>query len=79
MNNNIKVGIGFLIPASAIIFFIASLYAEKFLWAPLSLFWGFLLGFYIQQLCKRTCPALQATLLFFLDFYYRLQFFLALG
>ena len=31
MNDNIKVGIGFFIPSSAIIFFIASLYAENFL------------------------------------------------
>ena len=79
MNNNIKVGIGFLIPASAIIFFIASLYAEKFLLAAFISILGILVWFLFSAIMQTGMPNVTGNIIILFGFLLSLAVFLSFG
>jgi len=79
MNDNIKVGIGFLIPASAIIFFIASLYAEKFLLGALISILGLLAWFLYSTIMQTSMPSVTGNIILLFGFLLSLAVFLSFG
>ena len=79
MNNNIKVGIGFLIPASAIIFFIASLYAEKFLLGAFISILGLLTWFLYSTVMQTSMPSVTGNIIILFGFLLSLAVFLSFG
>ena len=79
MNNNIKVGIGFLIPASAIIFFIASLYAEKFLLSAFISILGLLAWFLYSTIMQTSMPSVTGNIIILFGFLLSLAVFLSFG
>ena len=79
MNNNIKVGIGFLIPASAIIFFIASLSAEKFLLAAFVSILGLLAWFLYSTIMQTSMPSVTGNIIILFGFLLSLAVFLSFG
>ena len=56
MNNNISVGVGFLIPVAAIVAFIFFVFSENFLMGLFIAIAGVLAWFLYSPLCSRTCP-----------------------
>ena len=79
MNNNIKVGIGFLIPASAIIFFIVSLYAEKFLLGAFISILGLLAWFLYSAIMQTSMPNVTGNIIILFGFLLSLAVFLSFG
>ena len=79
MNNNIKVGIGFLIPASAIIFFIGSLYAEKFLLGAFISILGLLAWFLYSTIMQTSMPSVTGNIVILFGFLLSLAVFLSFG
>jgi len=79
MNDNIKVSIGFLIPASAIILFIASLYAENFLLSAFISILGLLAWFLYSSVMQTKMPNVTGNIIILFGVLLSLAIFLSFG
>ena len=79
MNDNIKVGLGFLIPASAIILFIASIYTENFLLGAFISILGLLGWFLYSAIMQTSMPNVTGNIILFFGFLLSLAIFLSYG
>jgi hypothetical protein len=79
MNDNIKVSIGFLIPASAIILFIASLYAENFLLSAFISILGLLAWFLYSTVMQTKMPSVTGNIIILFGVLLSLAIFLSFG
>ena len=79
MNDNIKVGIGFFIPASAIIFFIASLYAENFLLSAFISILGLLAWFLYSAIMQTSMPNVTGNIIILFGVLLSIAVFLSFG
>ena len=79
MNDNIKVGVGFLIPASAIILFIASLYAENFLLSAFISILGILVWFLYSAIMQTNMPNVTGNIIIFFGVLLSIAVFLSFG
>ena len=79
MNDNIKVGIGFFIPSSAIIFFIASLYAENFLLSAFISILGILAWFLYSAVMQTSMPNFTGNIIILFGVLLSLSIFLSFG
>jgi hypothetical protein len=79
MNDNIKVSIGFLIPASAIILFIASLYAENFLLSAFISILGLLAWFLYSSVMQTKMPSVTGNIIILFGVLLSLAIFLSFG
>jgi hypothetical protein len=79
MNDNIKVGIGFLIPASAIVLFIASLYTESFLLSAFISIAGLLSWFLYSAIMQINMPSVTGNIIVLFGFLLSLAVFLSFG
>ena len=79
MNDNIKVGIGFFIPAFAIIFFVASLYAENFLLSAFISILGLLVWFLYSVIMQTSMPNVTGNIIILFGVLLSLSIFLSFG
>ena len=79
MNDNIKVGVGFLIPATAIILFIASLYAENFLFSALICILGILAWFLYSAIMQTNMPNVTGNIIILFGVLLSIAVFLSFG
>ena len=79
MNDNIKVGVGFLIPASAIILFIASLYAENFLLSAFISILGILVWFLYSAIMQTNMPNVTGNIIILFGVLLSIAVFLSFG
>mgnify|MGYP003995025701 FL=1 len=79
MNDNIKIGIGFLIPASAIIAFIISIYTESFLFAGFVSILGLLLWFLYSAIMQTSMPSVTGNIIILFGVLLSTAIFLSFG
>lgn len=79
MNDNIKVGIGFLIPAAAIILFIATVYLENFLFAGFVSMFGLLAWFLYSAIMQISMPSVTGNIIILFGVLLSLAVFLGFG
>ncbi len=79
MNDNIKVGIGFFIPATAIILFVASLYAENFLLSAFISILGLLAWFLYSAVMQTNMPNVTGNIIILFGVLLSLSIFLSFG
>jgi hypothetical protein len=79
MNDNIKVGVGFLIPTSAIILFIASLYAENFLLSAFISILGILVWFLYSAIMQTNMPNVTGNIIILFGVLLSIAVFLSFG
>ena len=79
MNDNTTVGVGFLIPASAIILFIASLYAENFLLSAFISILGILVWFLYSAIMQTNMPNVTGNIIILFGVLLSIAVFLSFG